>query len=78
VVLPRYREGFPVVKIEAASMALPVIATSVPEAMDTVVGGVTGTLVPPRDPRLLGEAIRRYLLDGALRRHHGTPGASAC
>jgi glycosyltransferase involved in cell wall biosynthesis len=74
VVLPTYREGFPVVPIEAASMALPVIATRVPGAMDAVEDGVTGTLVAPRDSRVLADAIRHYLRDPVLRRLHGDAG----
>ena len=71
VVLPTYREGFPVVPLEAASMGLPVVATRVPGCTDAVVDGVTGTLVPPRDSRSLAEAIRTYLRNPHLRHVHG-------
>lgn len=74
VVLPTYREGFPVVPLEAASMALPVVATRVPGCVDAVRDGVTGTLVPPRDASSLAEAIRRYLRDPVSRRAHGEAG----
>ena len=46
VVLPTYREGFPVVPMEAAAMELPVVATEVPGCVDAVQDSVTGTLVP--------------------------------
>ena len=55
-------------------MALPVVATAVPGCVDAVVDGVTGTLVPPRDPDALAQAIARYLDDPELCRRHGQAG----
>jgi len=69
--LPTYREGFPVVPLEAAAMRLPVVATRVPGCVDAVVDGVTGTLVPARDAASLTAALRAYLVDPELRRRHG-------
>ena len=77
VVLPSYREGLPLVPLEAAAMALPVVATRIPGCVDAVVDGQTGTLVPPRDAWALAQAIHRYLEDPALRRRHGLAGRSA-
>ncbi|HTU17126.1 MAG TPA: glycosyltransferase [Gemmataceae bacterium] len=74
VVLPSYREGFPVVPLEAAAMRLPVVATRIPGCVDAVVDGVTGSLVPARDADALAGAIRGYLLDPALRQRHGEDG----
>lgn len=74
VALPSWREGFPVVPLEAAAMALPVVATRVPGCVDAVLDGVTGTLVPPRDPPALAAALRAYLADPALRARHGAAG----
>jgi glycosyltransferase involved in cell wall biosynthesis len=74
VVLPSYREGFPNVLLEAAAMALPVVATRIPGCVDAVKDGVTATLVPPRDAEALAEAIRMYLSDPTLRRQHGQAG----
>ena len=71
VALPSWREGFPVVPLEAAAMALPVVATRIPGCVDAVVDGVTGTLVPPRDPAALARALRAYLVDPGLRDRHG-------
>jgi lipopolysaccharide/colanic/teichoic acid biosynthesis glycosyltransferase/glycosyltransferase involved in cell wall biosynthesis len=72
VVLPTYREGFPNVLLEAASMALPVVATRVPGCVDAVREDQTGTLVPSGDAIALADAIRRYLADPELRRRHGS------
>lgn len=72
VVLPTYREGLPTVLLEAAAMSLPVVATRVSGCVDVVEDSLTGTLVPPYDPQRLAEAIRRYLKDPQLRRHHGS------
>ena len=74
VILPSYREGFPNVPLEAAAMALPVVATDVGGTADAVVDGTTGTLVPPRDAEALERAVRVYLEDAELRRRHGTAG----
>jgi glycosyltransferase involved in cell wall biosynthesis len=74
VVLPSWREGFPVVPLEAAAMGLPVIATRIPGCIDAVQDGVTGTLVPPGDPAALANAIRGYLRDPALASRHGAAG----
>lgn len=71
VALPTYREGFPNVALEAAAMGLPVVATSVVGCVDAVQEGVTGTLIPPRDPVALAGALGRYLADPALREAHG-------
>ncbi len=50
-------EGLPVVLIEAAASGLPIVCTDV-GANAEVVGGI-GVLVPPGEPRALGEALGR-------------------
>jgi lipopolysaccharide/colanic/teichoic acid biosynthesis glycosyltransferase/glycosyltransferase involved in cell wall biosynthesis len=72
VALPTYREGFPQVPLEAAAMERPVVASRVTGCVDAVVDGETGTLVPPREPHALAEALAAYLKDPGLRRRHGT------
>lgn len=74
LVLPTYREGLPVVPLEAAAMELPVVATRIPGCIEAVVDGVTGTLVPVHDAGELTEAIRKYLECPELRRRHGRAG----
>jgi glycosyltransferase involved in cell wall biosynthesis len=74
VALPTYREGFPNAALEAAAMALPIVATSVPGCVDAVQDGVTGILVPAQDAEGLERALRNYLSDPALRVKHGEAG----
>ncbi len=62
-VLPTYREGLPNVLLEAGAMERPVVATRVTGCVDAVRDGVTGILVPPRDPARLAEAIGGLLRD---------------
>lgn len=74
VVLPSYHEGFGLVLLESAAMGLPTVASRIPGIVNAVKDGETGTLVEPRDPRALTEAIRAYLDDPNLRRRHGQAG----
>ncbi len=60
-VLPSYREGVPRSTQEALAMARPVITTDVPGCRETVVNGVNGFLVPPRDVSALVEAMLRFV-----------------
>jgi glycosyltransferase involved in cell wall biosynthesis len=71
LVLPTYREGLPNVLLEAAAMALPVVATRVTGCVDVVRDGETGLLVSARDGAALAQAISRYVADPALRLRHG-------
>ncbi len=50
-------EGFGRVIVEAQAMGRPVVATAHGGAIETVVPGKTGWLVPPGDPDALGRAI---------------------
>lgn len=63
------RQGF-----EAAACGKPVIATTVTWNSDVVVDGVTGILVPPREPDNLAAAIIRLLEDEDLRKRMGEAG----
>jgi len=71
IVLPTYSEGFPNVLLEAAAMALPVVATRVTGCVDAVEDQITGVLVPPRDADALAAAMALYLDDPELRNRHG-------
>jgi glycosyltransferase involved in cell wall biosynthesis len=72
VVLPSYyREGLPMVLIEAAALGKPLIATDVPGCRDIVIDGVNGILVPPKNSKALSVAIERLLFDEKLRSAFG-------
>ena len=65
-------EGFGRVIVEAQAMGRPVVATDHGGARETIVPGVTGWLVPPRDPAALAAAIGEALSLG------GERAAAAC
>ncbi len=63
LVLPSYREGFPVAVMEAAAVGRPAIVSDVNGCRDAVVGGETGLRVKPRDSEELAAAMRLLLDD---------------
>jgi glycosyltransferase involved in cell wall biosynthesis len=67
VVAAPWYEPFGLTPLEAMACGVPVVASAVGGLTDTVVDGYTGELVPPRDPRRLGTAVRG-LLDDRMRR----------
>lgn len=58
VCVPWY-EPFGIVPLEAMACGVPVVASAVGGLLDTVVEGVTGLHVPPRDPAALATTLRR-------------------
>jgi glycosyltransferase involved in cell wall biosynthesis len=74
VVCPSRREGFGVVAREAMAFGRPVVATTVGGLPDAVEDGVTGLLVPPRDPKALRAALETLLGDHELRSRLGVAG----
>jgi glycosyltransferase involved in cell wall biosynthesis len=75
--LPSYREGLPRALLEGGASGLALVATDVPGCRDAVVDGVSGLLVPLRDPEALANAIltigrdfeRRKAMGAAARVH---------
>ena len=57
LVLPSYREGFGTVVIEAGAMGLPSVGTSIYGLSDSIVHGITGLLVSPKNIPELAEAM---------------------
>lgn len=80
MVMPSYdipgqpTEGFGLAYLEANSCGTPVIGTRCGGIPDAVDHGVTGLLVPPRQPAALAGAIRRLLGDPAGARWMGEQG----
>lgn len=70
--LPSIYEGFPVTILEAMSVGLPIVATTVAGIPEAVEEGVSGYLVEPEDARALAAALGRLAGDPALRRRMGT------
>jgi len=71
VVVPSRREGYGVVAREAMAYGRSVVATRVGGLPDAIEDGVTGLLVPPRDPGALRTALARLLADPPLRARVG-------
>jgi len=66
-VLASWREGFPRAAMEAVASGLPVVTTDVRGCRLVVDRGVSGRLVPVRDPHALADAIGDLADDGDLR-----------
>jgi glycosyltransferase involved in cell wall biosynthesis len=57
VVIPSFEEGIPQSLTQALAMERPVVASAVGGVPEVVKDGVTGLLVPPRNPAVLAEKI---------------------
>jgi glycosyltransferase involved in cell wall biosynthesis len=68
------RESFGVAVLEASASGIPVVTTNVDGLPEVVAHGVTGYLVPPRDPKAAADALVLLCLDGALRKSLGIAG----
>jgi D-inositol-3-phosphate glycosyltransferase len=71
VVMPSHYESFGMVALEAMACGTPVIASKVGGLAFTVQDGVTGFLVPERDPEALAGKISLLLHDATLRQRLG-------
>jgi glycosyltransferase involved in cell wall biosynthesis len=67
-------EGFGLVFLEAMSQGKPCVATNADAAAELVKDGVTGTLVPPRDPAAAAAALREILDNEPAARRMGEEG----
>jgi glycosyltransferase involved in cell wall biosynthesis len=59
---PSIKEGLPYVLLEAGAANLPVIASEIGGVPEIIVGGRTGFLIPPKNPRAIAQ-----ILSGILR-----------
>jgi glycogen(starch) synthase len=61
VVMPSYREGMPIVAVQAAQMARPIVATNAGGLAELVLDGETGLVAPAGDATAFADAIRRLM-----------------
>ncbi len=73
-VLPSFAEGKPVVLMEAMSMEIPCISTSINGIPELIKDGRDGMLVPPSDSQALANAIKSLYNDQRLRDNIGKSG----
>lgn len=74
VVCSPWYEPFGIVPLEAMACGKPVVASAVGGLTDTVVDGVTGVHVPPRNSDALGRALHRLLAQPVQREQFGHAG----
>lgn len=67
-----YGEGLPRAVIEAQASGLPVITSSIPGCVDSIIDGVTGQIVPPKDVFSLERAMEEFILNPEKSRAFGT------
>ena len=70
-VLPSYREGFPLVVMEAMGYGLPIVTTPIRGCADHLAPGVHALYASPRDPVQLAGRLLELLDDDGLRRRMG-------
>jgi L-malate glycosyltransferase len=73
-VLSSHLEGLCTSLMDAMAMGKPVVATTAGGIPEVVEDGVTGLLVPPKNPPALAEAMIRMIEDADLRRKFGEAG----
>tara|TARA_R110000868_G_scaffold155691_6_gene382199 strand:+ start:70985 stop:72151 length:1167 start_codon:yes stop_codon:yes gene_type:complete len=66
ICLPSFREGFPMVIIEAASLEVPALVSNIVGSVDTVIHDETGLIFNSNDEESLSDAIKRIYYDRSL------------
>lgn len=74
VCLPSYREGMPKALLEAAAAGCAVVTTDVTGCREAILPGITGDLVPARDPQKLSQALLLLIENRAKRGAYGAAG----
>ncbi len=73
-VLPAWWEGFGNVLVQAAAMGIPVISTTGTGTVDAVSDGYNGILIPVKNKTSLETAMKKMMMDNALREEYGSNG----
>ena len=76
LVCPSERESMPRVVLEGMAFEVPVLATAVGDVPSVIEDGVSGWLIPPKDPAALEEALRRALATSSKERSAMTAAAA--
>ena len=71
---PTYRECFPLVLLEAMQQGVPCVSTNEGGIPDIIDDGMTGYIVPKRQPEPLANKLEQLLADKALRKQMGIAG----
>lgn len=74
VVCTPWYEPFGIVPLESMACRTPVIAAATGGLASTVIDGITGLHVPPRDPAAIADAVERLASDRELREEMGSAG----
>lgn len=69
--LPSYREGLPLVLIEAAAAGVPIVTSNATGCAEVVADGETGFVVPKKDAPRFAQAIISLIQDPARRKQMG-------
>ena len=71
LIFPSYREGFPNVPLQAACMAIPIIATDINGCNEIIKDGLNGFLVPTRDSNSIHVKMLQIFKSPELRNSMG-------
>lgn len=74
VVLPSIKEGSPLVLLEALALARPVVATDVEGIDELIKQGITGLLVPSKNPKEIARAVIYLLQNRQIAKNIGLAG----
>ncbi len=74
IVCSSWFESLGMVALECMAMGRPIVSTNVGGPAETIVDGVTGFLVPPRNSKAIAERVVPLLQNPALRRQMGIDG----
>jgi glycosyltransferase involved in cell wall biosynthesis len=69
--LPSYREGFPMVVLEAAALKIPAIVSDVIGCVDTVIKDETGLVFKARSADAIEQTMIKFLNDSSLAKRLG-------